>query len=149
MGIGILVTGVGNEVDVFLALGHVWSENLPVIASVLELNLALEALNEVLTSPRRTSEESHLGIGLLQDLLHDWTIRVDEVQVLLGHATVVQHANPLLKHDGSPRVSFNKRLVSHVKSTHHLEHGDLNWEIEGSNHTDWSVGEPVRRVELS
>lgn len=62
---------------------------------------------------------------------------------------MVEHADPLLKHNRGARVTLYKRLVAHVESTHELKHGNFDREVEGSDHTDSTEGPSVGSVELS
>lgn len=123
--IRILITLVGDIVDISLLFGHVRSKDLPVIAAVLELDFATELLGKVLADARRAREERHSSVGLLENLLHDGAVAVKQVHVLFREAAMVQHADPLLEDDRDARITLDQRLVSHVKSTHELE----DWEI--------------------
>lgn len=79
MCVGILITSVGNEVEILLSLRHVWSKNFPIIATILELDFAFQGFYKVLTNFGGASEERHPGVSLLEDLLHDWAISMDKV----------------------------------------------------------------------
>ena len=72
-----------------------------------------------------------------------------KVHIFLGKTAVVKHANPLFEYHAASGVSFNQWLVSHVKSSHELEDWDLDWKVEGRNHTDRSIWHSVRGVKLS
>ena len=149
MGIGVLITSVSDKVDVFLATRHVRSKNLPVITAIFKTDLTLKSLDEVLANSGRSSEEGHLGISLLENLLHDGAISVDEVHVFLREATVMHHADPLLEDNGCAGVSLDQRLVAHVESAHQLKDRDLDREVEGSDHTDGTERPSVGGVELA
>ena len=63
---------------------------------------------------------------------------MNQIEVGLGHAAIMEHADELLNAETHLAVDFDKRLVAHVKSSHHLKHGDLNGEIEGRDHRNRS-----------
>lgn len=52
MAVGIMVTLPGHVVDLCLRPWHIWAEYLPVVATILELNLSVEGFGKVLTDPR-------------------------------------------------------------------------------------------------
>jgi len=137
----IVIRLPSHIVNLVLSLGHVWSKNLPVVASILESNFAIKLLNQVLSNLGGTSKERHPGIALFQDLLHYWAVAVNKVHVFLGQATVVQHPDPLLERPGAASVGLNQRLVSHVEGAHKLQHRDLNREVERSDHSNAAVRE--------
>ena len=149
MGVSVLIASVCDEVDVLLALGYVRSKNFPVVTTVFKSDLALQGLDEMLANLGRASEEGHLGISLLENLLHDRAIGVDKVHVFLGETAVVHHANPLLEHNRCARVTLDKRLVTHIECAHHLKARNLDREVEGGDHTDGTVGPSVGGVELT
>ena len=82
--VSILIASVRHKVDIFLSARHIRSQDLPVVATVLKSNLAFENLDQVLANLGRSSEKSHLGVSLLEDLLHNRAFRMDHVHVLLG-----------------------------------------------------------------
>lgn len=96
-----------------------------------------------------SSELSQTDRTLDEDLLHDGTITVDHVNVSHGHATVVHHADPLLKDVTASHVGLAERLVSHHQGSHVLENGDLDREVEGADNTDGAEGESVTLRELT
>ena len=145
----IVVRLPSHIVNLVLSLGNIWSKNLPVIASILESNFAIELLNQVLSNLGGTGEERHPGIALLQDLLHDWSVAVNKVHVFLRQATVVQHPDPLLERPGAAGVGLNQRLVSHVESAHELQHRDLNREVKRSDDSNAAVREPPACAHLA
>jgi len=42
----------------------------------------------------------------------------------------MHHSNPLFKDHTASHVRFDSRFVSHIKSSHKLEYGDFNGEVE-------------------
>lgn len=50
VGIGVLITSIGDEINIFLPARHIWSQNLPIIAAVLKSDFALEGLDKVLSN---------------------------------------------------------------------------------------------------
>jgi len=149
VGVGVLVARVCHEVDVFLTTRDVRSKDFPVVATIFKSDLATQGLDEVLTDFGGAGEESCLGISLLEDLLHDGAFAVDQVHVFLGKTAVVQHPDPLLEDDRGSRVSLNEGFVAHVQSSHELEDGNLDREVEGGDHSNATEGPPVGGVELA
>jgi len=147
--IGVVVTLPGDVVDIFLRLRHVGSENFPIEATVLETNLAVEGFDKVFTDAGRASKQSHLSIRFLEDLFHDRTVSMKEVHIFLRKAAMMQHANPLLKHETCASVTLDDRLVSHVEGTHKLEDRDLDREIEWCDNSNRSIRPSVASVELA
>mmetsp|Transcript_1119 Transcript_1119/g.2054 ORF Transcript_1119/g.2054 Transcript_1119/m.2054 type:complete len:277 (+) Transcript_1119:811-1641(+) len=139
----------GHVVNVLLLLGHIGPQDFPVVATVLQPDLSVQLLDEVLSDPRGASENGQVGMALPENVLHDGSVSVQEVKVFHGEATVVEHPDPLLKREAASAVALDQGLVSHEEGAHHLEHGDLDREVEGRDHADRSQRPSVARAELA
>lgn len=61
----------------------------------------------------------------------------------------MHHADPLFEDDRSPRVSLDKRLVSHEECAHELQDRNFDREVEGCDHTNGTKWPPVGCVKLT
>lgn len=145
----VIIALVSHVVHSRLLLGSVRAQDFPIVTSIFEFDLAIEYLNEMLSHLGRSSELSHAYITLHENLFHDRTITVDHIQILLGQATVLHHANPLLEDVTASHVRLDEGLVSHHEGAHVLEDGDLNREVERADNSNRSEGESVALRELS
>jgi hypothetical protein len=145
----ILVALPRDVVNLLLLLGHVWPKDFPVESPVFELYFPGQFPCQMLANSAGSCEKRVFDIALNQDFFHGGTISVKEVQVFFRQATVVEHADPLLKHNVAPSVTLNNGLVAHEESAHHLQDRDFNWEVEWRDDCDAAVGPSVARVELS
>lgn len=52
----------------------------------------------------------------------------------------MHHTNPLLEGETASDVWLDNRFVAHEESSHKLQDGDLNWEVEGGDDADGTEG---------
>jgi len=143
MAVGIVVRLLNHVVNIGLAFRSIRAEDLPVEAGVLQADFASELFSQMLSDTARASEQGHLGVTFSKNVLDDFTFAVDEIHILLGHSAVLEHSHELLERQTGTGVGLNQGLVSHVQGAHHLEHGQLHWEVERSDHRNGAVGEAV------
>jgi len=145
----IMITLPCNIVSISLGLGNVWTDNLPVIASIFKLYLTVQHLDEMLSNLRGSSEQCLSGITLLQDLLIDWTTAINEIKIFLGESTVMEHPNPLFERERGSLIWLDTWLVSHEEGTAHLQNWNFNWEVEWCDDTNTTEWESIASAELT
>jgi len=82
-------------------------------------------------------------------MFSDGSIAMQEVDIFFRESTVVQQSDELFKWESCLHIWLHKNLISHVESTHHLKQGNLEREIEGSYHSNGTIGETVGCSELT
>jgi len=95
----IMITLPCNVIFISLGFWNVWTENLPVIATIFKLYFAVQNLDEVLTNLGGASKQSLSCITLFQYLLINWTIAMNEIKIFLWKSTIMEHPDPLLKRE--------------------------------------------------
>mmetsp|Transcript_23162 Transcript_23162/g.58028 ORF Transcript_23162/g.58028 Transcript_23162/m.58028 type:complete len:219 (-) Transcript_23162:804-1460(-) len=140
--IRVLIALIRHHV-VKVPLGHVGPQNLPVEAPALNLDLAVQRLGEALGDARATGELRHSGARRDEEGLHDAPRCVDEVEVRPGQPAVVQQPDKLLHHGRHPVAGLEGGPVAHVESSHQLQDGDLEGEVERRDDGNRTVRPPV------
>lgn len=67
----------------------------------------MQVMGKLLCNAATASEEGRAGAGLQQDLIHYFAIAMNEVQVLLGHASMVQQSDKLFRNYRYPALINN------------------------------------------
>jgi hypothetical protein len=61
----------------------------------------------------------------------------------------MKKSHELFKRHCCLNVWLHKDFISHEKSAHHLQDWDFKWEVERSNHCNWSIRPSVASGKLS
>jgi hypothetical protein len=82
-------------------------------------------------------------------MLHNRSVAVNQIQILLRESAVMKHPYPLLNREAASGIWLHKRFVSHEQSPHKLEGWNFNREIEWRNNSHWSKWESVSCAKLA
>lgn len=76
MSVCVLIRLPCDIFDHLRVFGHIRSQDLPVEASILDSDLALELFHEMLSYMAGAREKGLAHLGLLENMLGYWTVRV-------------------------------------------------------------------------
>jgi len=142
-GVRVVVSYGRNEVEVLLA--EVGSVDFRIESCILDLDPPAHDLGEGLRGSARSCELQHPDrVGVVSDEpLHGAAVGVDEGHVVRRQPQRERKPDKFLEHDAHLAVALDDDRVAHEECPHHLEHRDLDGEVEGVNDDHRSVGEPV------
>mmetsp|Transcript_58414 Transcript_58414/g.125527 ORF Transcript_58414/g.125527 Transcript_58414/m.125527 type:complete len:291 (+) Transcript_58414:530-1402(+) len=124
--VGILITLPSHIIEI----DDVRTKDFPIIAGILETNLAVRILCQILSSHRGASELSHPERAPIDKVAHCAPAAMDQIHIRGGHPTMDQHADVLLHDDRHCTGRLERRFVTHHQSTAQLQARDFNRKIE-------------------